>query len=52
MREETTSTAEKKEEDTHLCQNKAISQTPPGAPEVQSNEKGAGEVGTICKFIC
>lgn len=52
VREETTSTAEKKGEETHLWQNKAISQTPPEAPEVQSNEKGAGEVGTICKFIC
>lgn len=44
MTEETTPTAEKKGEDTYLWQNKAISQTPPEAPEVQSNEKGAGEV--------
>lgn len=52
VKEETTFTAKQRGEEIHLWQNKAISQTPPEAPEVQSNEKGAGEVRTICKFIC
>lgn len=47
-----TFTAKKKGEETHQWQNKAISQTPPEAPEVQSNEKGAEEVSAICKFTC
>lgn len=52
VKEETTFTAKKRGEKIHLWQNKAISQTPLEEPEVQINEKGTGEVSTICKFIC